>query len=90
MKLKKVLSRSKIKYSPMLHVGPVQPDLHSQLNDPPASRQEPPLRQGAGAHGLSTTSQLTPEKPSGHVQLYWSGAMLTHVPPFKQGSCVPQ
>lgn len=24
----------------------------------PASIQEPPLKQGAGAHGLSTTSQL--------------------------------
>lgn len=74
----------------MLHVGPVHPDRHSQLNDPPASRQEPPLRQGAGAHGLSTTSQLIPEKPSGHLHSYSSGAALAHVPPFKQGSCVPQ
>lgn len=74
----------------MLQVGPVHPAMHSQLNDPPTSKQVPPCKHGAGAHGLSTTSQLVPENPSGQVHRYLSGAVFSQVPPFRQGSCVPQ
>lgn len=33
----------------------------------------------------SFTSQSSPENPSAQVQLYWSGAVFSHVPPFWQG-----
>ena len=54
------------------------------------SMHVPPCWHGPVAHGLSTTSQLSPEKPSGHVQRYLSGRVFSHVPPFTHGSCVPQ
>lgn len=54
-------------YLPILQVGPDHPAAHSQLKEPPVSIQVPPCKQGAGAQGLSTTSQFEPENPSGHV-----------------------
>ena len=50
----------------------------------------PPFLQGCVAHGCSTTSQRTPERPSAQVQRYWSGAVFSQVPPCIQGSWVPQ
>lgn len=76
--------------SPTLQVAPVHPGAHSQLKDPPSSKQVPPCRQGAGAHGLSTVSQFIPENPSGQVHMYLSGAVFSQVPPLMQGSWVPQ
>lgn len=52
----------------IVQVAPVHPEAHSHVNcDPGASWHVPPFWHGAGAHGLSTTSQFIPENPSGHV-----------------------
>lgn len=50
----------------------------------------PPFLHGCVAHGCSTISQRSPDRPSVHVQRYRSGAVFSHVPPCKQGSWVPQ
>jgi hypothetical protein len=42
------------------------------------------------AQTLSTTSQLMPENPSGHLHWYWSGLVFSQVPPLRQGCRVPQ
>lgn len=73
-------------------MSPLHPALHEHLNDSGwlaelgITEHEAPLRHGAVAHTLSATSQLTPEKPSGHLQTYSSGAGLSQVPPFLHGS----
>lgn len=41
----------------------------------------PPFLHGCVAHGCSTTSQRTPDRPSAQVQRYWSGAVFSQVPP---------
>ncbi|KZS00349.1 Uncharacterized protein APZ42_003368, partial [Daphnia magna] len=72
-------------------VAPVHPGGQEQLNDAlMATVQVPPWRQGAVAQTLSTTSQLVPEKPSGHLHRYSSGFVFSHVPPLWHGSRVPQ
>ena len=50
----------------------------------------PPFLHGWVAHGCSTISQRSPERPSAQVHRYWSGAVFSHVPPCIQGSWVPQ
>lgn len=50
----------------------------------------PPFLHGCVAHGCSTISQRSPDRPSGHVHRYESGAVFSQVPPCKHGSCVPQ
>lgn len=72
--------------------GNMEPPGPGPLIPPTAStvRHLPWLAQGSVAHGFSTTSQLAPPNPSGHVHVYRSGAVLLHVPPFRHGSWVPQ
>lgn len=45
---------------------------------------------GCVAHGCSTIWHRLPDNPSAHVHRYESGAVFSHVPPWRHGSWVPQ
>lgn len=76
---------NKYKHTPTCSTPYTHSEVNAYIKSLTASKQVPPLRQGALKHSFTLTSQLSPPNPWAQVQVYPPARSL-HTPLFRHGS----